>query len=223
MPAYTLDNSRGVTVAIINVGTTTGATFPIEIQGQGIAPYGTIYANSLYHLMENFANSIEPTNPVEGMDFYRTDKQLPHFYDGSGFVPYVTQSSSNSGLFDMLPTATGIDMTTTTIDDGGTPIPLFTAPNDGSAWIPTYLILVATTATAVTGPAHFNLQIAASEDVMEQATIANPATNVSHHYTIGGTTRFATGAETISLEKTIAAPATDLTMDAFLFGFNNRT
>jgi len=217
MPAYTLDNSRGTTVAVINVGTTTGATFPIEIQGQGIAPYGTIHATTLYHMLENFANTIEPVNPVEGMNFYRSDLQIPHFYDGSGFVPYLTRSSANSGQFEMLPTATGIDMTVT-----GT-TPLFTAPADGTTWLPSYLVLVSTTATAVTGPAHFNLQISAAEDVLEQTTIANPSTTNSHQYSIEGTTRFASGAETISLEVTIAAPATALVMNAFLFGFNNRT
>lgn len=217
MPAYNLDNSRGVTVAIINVGTTTGATFPIEIQGQGIGPYGTLYGETVYHIMENFANDIEPTNPVEGMDFYRTDLQLPHYYDGTGFVPYLTQGTGNSGLFTMLPSATGIDMTVAGVT------PLFTAPGDGTAWLPSYLVLVATTVTAIAGPAHFNLQIAAAEDVMEQNTIANPGLTTAHQYSIEGSTRFATGIESVSLEVTIAAPGTALVMNAFLFGFNNRT
>lgn len=217
MPAYTLDNSRGVTVAIINVGTTTGVTFPIEIQGQGIAPYGTLYADTVYHMLENFANTIEPTNPVEGMDFYRTDTQIPNFYDGAGFVPYLTRNSANAGIFDMLPTATGIDMTTTAT------IPLFTAPGDGSAWLPSYLVLVSTTVTAVAGPAHYNLQIGAAEDVLEQTTVANPGLTTAHQYSIEGSTRFATGIETISMEITIAAPATAWVTNAFLFGFNNRT
>lgn len=217
MPAYTLDNSRGVTVAIINVGTTTGSTFPIEIQGQGIAPYGTVYADTVYHMLENFANTIEPTNPVEGMDFYRTDTQIPHFYDGAAFVPYLTRNSANSGRFEMLPTATGIDMTTAAT------IPLFTAPGDGTAWLPSYLVLVSTDAVGVAGPAHVNLQIAASEDVLEQIPVSNAALNVAHQYSIEGTTRFATGVETISMEITIPAPATSLVMNAFLFGYNNRT
>lgn len=217
MPAYTLDNSRGVTVAIINVGTTTGATFPVEIQGQGIGPYGMIYADNIYHLMENFASPIEPTNPVEGMDFYRTDTQVPNYYDGTSFIPYLTRGTSNSGRFDMLPTATGIDMTTAQT------VPLFTAPGDGSSWLPNMLVLVSTDAMAVAGPAHVNLQISASEDVLEQTPVSNAALDVAHQYSIGGTTKFATGIETISMEITIPAPATALVMNAFLFGFNNRT
>lgn len=217
MPAISLTNTRGVTVAIINVGTTTGAAFPVEIQGQGIAPYGTIYGDSIYHLLENFANDSEPTNPVEGMNFYRSDLKLPHYYDGSAFVPYITRGTGNSGLLDMLPTATGIDMTAVATT------PLFTAPNDGTRWLPSYLVLVATSATAVAGPAHFNLQIAAAEDVLEQTPISNASLSTAHQYSIEGTTRYATGAETISLEVTIGAPATALVMNAFLFGFNDRT
>ena len=216
MPAYDLKNSRGVTVAIINVGTTTGAAFPIEIQGQGIAPYGTLYATTVYHLLENFANTIEPTNPVECQDFYRSDQQIPHFYNGSKFVPYLTQGNGATGLFEPLPSAVGIDLTTVATT------PIFTAPADGSSWLPSLLILVPTTVTAITGPAHFNLQIGAAEDVLEQSLVDNPATNSAHQYAIQGTTRYATGAETISLDVTIAAPGTALVVDAFLFGFNNQ-
>lgn len=218
MPAYDVKNSRGVTIAIIPVGNTTGATFPIELIGQGIAPYGTNRAENEYHLLENFANDTEPTNPVEGMDFYRTDLGIPHFYSGilTKFVPYLTQGNASAGLFNMLPSATGIDLTVV-----GTTA-LFTAPGDGTSWLPSFLLLLPTTATAVAGPAHFNLQIGAAEDVLEQSLVDNSATNVAHQYSIEGTTRYASGAETISLEVTIAAPATDLIVDAFLFGFNNQ-
>ncbi len=220
MPAYTLDNSRGTTVAIINVGTTTGSTFPIEIQGQGISPYGTLFSDTVFHLLENFANITEADlagKEVEGMNFYRSDLQVPHFYDGAGFVPYLTQGNANAGRFVMLPTATAMDMTVATTYD------LFTAPGDGTAWIPSYLVLVSTDVNAVAGPAHFNLQIAAAEDVFEQTIIANPGLTTAHQYSIEGSTRYAVGAETISLEVTIPAPATALVMNAFLFGFNNRT
>ncbi len=217
MPAYNLTNSRGVVVAIINVGTTTGVTFPVEIQGQGISPYGTLYGDTIYHLLENFANDIEPTNPVEGQNFYRTDLQVPHYHDGSDFVPYLTQGNANAGRFNMLPAATDIDFTSTGVVD------IFTAPNDGTSWLPSYLILVATDVDTVAGPAHFNLQISAAEDVLEQTTVANPGLTTAHQYSIEGSTRYAVGAETVSLEITIAAPATALVMNAFLFGFNNRT
>ena len=220
MPAYDIKNSRGVTVAIINIGTTTGATFPVELIGQGIAPYGTQTATNFYHLLENFANDMEPTNPVEGQDFYRTDLKIPHFYDGSKFVPYLTAGSGVGGGFTMLPTAVDIDFTVAAT------VPIFTAPNDGTTFHPTSLILLPKTVNAVTGFPQFNLGIAAAEDILENNVVANPSGTNHHYFNIQGTTRFASGAETINLEIAIAATGGGglaLTMDAFLFGFNKLT
>jgi hypothetical protein len=223
MPAYSLTNSRGVIIDTINVGTTTGVTYPIEIQGQGISPYGTIYADTLYHMLENFANDTEADlagKEVEGMNFYRTDLQLPHFYNGSKFVPYLTAGSAGTGLFSMLPTATGIDFTTPG------PVDIFMAPSDGSAWLPTLLVLVPTTTTGPFTPAQFNLQIktGVAEDILENVNLANPdAGTTAHQYNIQGTTRYATGAEIITLDIMIEdTTATDLLVDAYLFGFNNQ-
>jgi hypothetical protein len=217
MPAYDVKNSRNVTVAIINVGTVDNSS-PLTLLGQGVSPYGLSRAESDYHLMENFANTIEPVNPVEGMDFYRTDLQQPNFYNGTKFVPYLTLGSGAGGLFEMLPSATGIDFTVPGIT------PLFTAPGDGSAWLPTLLVLVPTTTTGPFNPAQFNLQIAAPEDVFENANLASPSAGTrAHQYNIQGTTRYATGVETISLDITIEdTTAVDLIVDAFLFGFNNQ-
>ena len=218
MPAYDIKNSRGVTVAIINVGTTTGATFPIEIQGQGISPYGTLYGETVYHLLENFAHNVEPTNPVEGMDFYREDLQIPHFYNGTKFIPYLTAGNSSSGGFNMLPTAQNIDFTTVQT------VPLFTAPNDGTNFHVTQMILIPQTVVDVTGFPQFNLNIAASEDVLENVIAPSPALDSHYTYNVQGKTRFATLAETINLDIVIAATgggSLDFTMDAYLFGYNN--
>ena len=143
MPAYNIINSQGNPVATINVGTTTGSTFPVELIGQGISLYGPQTATNFYHLLENFSNTSEPTNPVEGMDFYRSDLQIPHFYNGTKFVPYLTGSTTASGAFTMLPTAVDIDMTVASVID------IFTAPTDGSTFHPTSLIMIPKIVNAV--------------------------------------------------------------------------
>ena len=224
MPAYNIVNSRGVVVDIINVGTTSDSVapfFPITMIGQGISPYGENQANTDYHLLENFANDTEADlagKEVEGMNFYRTDLQLPHFYNGTKFVPYLTLGSGIGGLFQMLPTATGIDFTTPG------PVELFEAPGDGTSWLPTMLVLVPTLTTGPFTPAQFNLQIAVPEDVMENVNLANPsAGTAAHQYSIEGTTRYATGVEKIILDITIEdTTAVDLIVNAFIFGFNNQ-
>ena len=226
MPAYNILNSRGVLVSIINVGTTTGdvdtpGNQPIEMIGQGISPYGLFQNESNYHILENFARDTEPVNPAEGMDWYNSLLQQPNFHNGTKFVPYLTTSSAGGGLFAMLPTATGIDFTQAT----PVTIPIFTAPGDGSSWLPTMLILVPTSTTGPFNPAQFSLEIVAdSEDVLENVNLANPdAGTTAHQYNIGGTTRYASGIETISLKIAIEdTTAVDLTVNAFLFGFNNQ-
>ena len=214
MPAYDIKNTQGSTVAIINVGTTTGTTFPLELIGQGISLYGPQTATNFYQLLENFANSVEPTNPVEGMDFYRSDLKIPHFYNGTKFVPYLTGNTTASGAFTMLPTAQNIDMTV-----AGT-VDIFTAPNDGTSFHATSLMLVPTNVDTVSTPPQLGLEIDSSEDVLENVICANSSLDTHHFFNIQGTTRFASNSETIKLRITVPAVASDLTMDAFLFGFN---
>lgn len=214
MPAYDIKNTQGATVSIINVGTTTGNAFPVELIGQGISLYGPQTATNFYHLLENFADDIEPTNPVIGMDFYRTDLKIPHFYNGTKFVPYVTGSSTASGAFQMLPTAQNIDMTV-----AGT-VDIFTAPNDGTTFHATSLMLIPTFVDAVSIPPQLGLELDSAEDILENVVCASPTLSTHHFFNIQGTTRFASGSETIKLRITVPATASGLTMDAFLFGFN---
>lgn len=227
MPAYNVVNSRGNLVATINVGTTTGTNFPIELIGQGISLYGPIVAQTQYYLLENFASPLadQPSNPVEGMFWHNTDRKLPNFYDGIQFIELSTGTSSSAHAFDMLPTAVDIDFTTAGQVD------LFTAPATATlTHHPTGLILIPKVVddggTPPITPATFNLLVDASEDVMENSTVISPTTDRHGYFPIYGMTRFASATETIKLE--IVTPATgagaiQLTYDAVLFGFQRTT
>ena len=215
MPAYNIVNSRGAAVATINIATTTGNTFPIELIGQGISLYGPIIAQNQYFLLENFANSIQPSNPVEGMFWYDTIGTRPNVFDGTNFVPLITQSTSASSAFIMLPAASNLDFTTV----GSTPI--FTAPGTGVTFYPTSVLLIPTAVVDVSTPAQFNLGIGASEDVLENQLINNPATDRHVFHTMQGEVRSAANVDTINLEVSIAATGgggLDLRYDVLLFG-----
>ena len=218
---YTVLDSRGNAVATINPSTTTGNNFPIELLGEAITPYKQIISNTQFHLLENFANSLEPTNPVEGMFFYKviTDgtNGQPHFYNGTKFLPMMGAGSSYAGSFEMLVTATAIDFTSAATTS------LFTAPNDGTTFHPTGLLLIPNTLTAVVSPPNpqFNLQVAAPEDVFSTTTIIDPDPDKSAFFSIGGNRRFIKDAETLSIEITSAGTATTMTYDAVIFGFND--
>ena len=213
MPSYTITNTAGATVATIGVATTTGAAFPIELIGQGISLYGPIIAASQYRLLENFANSVSPANPVQGMFWFDTVRMIPNYYDGVQFIPLSGLTTNSAALFDMLPTAVNIDLTT------GATIPLFTDPNFGDQFHPTGILLNVVGTPGATGPALLNLLVSASEDVLENVSVSLQVVNQFSYFIIQGTTKSVTGGATLQLE--IISPATGgaLNVDSYVFGF----
>ena len=51
--------------------------------GRNYAGYGSIIANDFLHLLENFANSTAPNNPVQGQLWYDTSVSTLKVYDGT--------------------------------------------------------------------------------------------------------------------------------------------
>ena len=98
MPSYNVFNARGSLVTTIGVATTTGAAFPIELIGQGIALYGPIIAQNQYFILENFAKDTPPTNPVEGMFWYNSDPKKPNGSATSDFKGSISKTRSAGAL-----------------------------------------------------------------------------------------------------------------------------
>ena len=223
MPSYNVFNSRGSLVTTIGVATTTGASFPIELIGQGISLYGPIIAQNQYFLLENFAKDTAPTNPVEGMFWYNSDPKRPNYYDGTQFIELTGATSNASHAFIMDTTATDVDFTTTGSVD------IFTAPSTATiTHHPTGVILIPKLvddggAPPIT-PATFNLYIDSSEDVMENSVVIGHADNRHGYFPINGMTRFASAAEKVKLDIVIPATgagAIQLLYDVVLFGYQN--
>lgn len=214
MPTYIINNARGNNVANISVGTTTGANFPIELVGEGVSQYGPIIATNQYKLLENFANTTEPTNPVEGMIWHKVNS-VPRFYNGSSFIPFATGQNSSSVGVDMLATASNVDFTTT-----GT-VALFTNPGPGTKFHPTAIALFPVNVVDVNTNPVFNVFVSTAEDVMENQTIVGPNVNRSLFFSIEGATALVENTNTISLNVAIAATgggSLSLTYDAELYG-----
>ncbi len=225
MPAYNVFNSRGNLVTTIGVATTTGASFPVELIGQGISLYGPIIAQNEYFILENFANDSAPTHPVEGMFWYNSLAAVrrPNYYDGTNFIELSGAGSNANHAFNMLPTAVDVDFTTAGSVD------VFTAPSTaGVTHHPTGVMLLPKVVDdgglpPIT-PATFHVYIDSSEDVMENHNLVSHATNRHAYFPISGMTRFAAAAETVKIQ--IVTPATgagaiQLTYDVVLFGFQN--
>jgi len=74
-----------ITVADGTVNQQTSLSFP----GQTYAGYASLIAGNMLHLLENFANSSAPNNPVQGQLWYDTSSgnNILRVYDGSGNWP----------------------------------------------------------------------------------------------------------------------------------------
>ena len=213
MPAYNITNTAGVTVANINVASTTGTTYPIEMIGQGISLYGPIIAKNQYRMLENFALATPPINPVTGQFWYKSDTKLPHFFNGTQMVPLLTGTSSFAGQFTMLPAASTINMTV------AGPVAIFQAPGTAQRFHPTGIILLPVGAVGATSPAAFNLTVSVPEDVAENAIVSNMSTVTHSFFNIQGTTRFLSGSETLYFDISTPASGGALTVKAIVFGF----
>lgn len=77
-------NNQALTVDDNTTNQVTSLNFP----GRNTTGYGQAIGENFLHLLENFANTIEPTNPVKGQLWYNTNsnsKQL-NVYDGTQWV-----------------------------------------------------------------------------------------------------------------------------------------
>lgn len=220
MPAYNVFNSRGALVTTINVGTTTGASFPIELIGQGISLYGPIVAQNQWFIMENFAAPTEPLTPIEGMFWYDTDRGLPNYYNGTNFIELTSSTSNATHGFEMLPTATAVDFTMAGVTN------IFTAPSTATMSHHTTGVMLVPNVVNDGGfppitPATFNVYIDTSEDIMENHNVLGHAANRHGYFPVNGMARSAAAAETVKLEVLIPATGTGaitLTYNVYLFG-----
>jgi len=71
------DNKTPITVFDNTTSTDTSLTFP----GRNITNYGQIIAENFLNLLENFAGSISPNNPVEGQLWYDSQENILKIFD----------------------------------------------------------------------------------------------------------------------------------------------
>lgn len=93
--AYTDQANKGtITIEDSTINTETS----LKIPGRNTTAYGTAIAENFLHLLENFANNIEPDRPIEGQLWYDTSlgaEQLK-VYDGTNWVPAGGIKRANS-------------------------------------------------------------------------------------------------------------------------------
>ena len=86
--AYTInyaDTNKG-TISIED--STINQTTSLDIPGRNTTSYGSVIANSFLNLLENFANTSAPRNPIQGQLWYdsSTGVNTLKLYDGTGWI-----------------------------------------------------------------------------------------------------------------------------------------
>jgi hypothetical protein len=82
--SYRINHYNGSLIAVVNDGTVDN-TLDITLVGKNYAGYGTIQNDNFVYLLENFANTIPPANPISGQVWFDSGNKKLKFYDGSTF------------------------------------------------------------------------------------------------------------------------------------------
>ena len=83
--AYTITKTDGTTLGTITDGTINTSFTSLTLIGRNYANYGELIANDLVALVENFAYSTSPSNPLSGQLWWNTSDKRLRVYTGTEF------------------------------------------------------------------------------------------------------------------------------------------
>ena len=86
--AYTINYSDSNKGTISIEDSTINQQTSLDIPGRNTTSYGSVIAESFLHLLENFANTTAPRNPIQGQLWYDNSQGVDtlKLYDGTGWV-----------------------------------------------------------------------------------------------------------------------------------------
>jgi microcystin-dependent protein len=108
--AYVITNSRGQVIATLETGTENTSATSVILLGAGFPAYGLQQNENFVRILENFANSIAPDNPIPGQLWFNTSQNtlyqrtLINTWQAIATQDYV-QSQKTSPVFTGAPQA----------------------------------------------------------------------------------------------------------------------
>jgi hypothetical protein len=93
--SYTVNNTRGTTLTNLQPGTTT-TVGGVTLIGKNYTGYGEIIAEDFVKLLENQANSTNPSGSLEGQLWYDTGEKVLKVYDGTAWDRLFTTVSTSA-------------------------------------------------------------------------------------------------------------------------------
>ena len=108
--SYIINNSRGQIVAVVADGTTNSTATDLTLVGRAVTNFGEFQNENYVFLLENFADSVAPSQPILGQLWYNSSTdEISAYSTANVFValasqPYV-QDQKISPAFTGVPTA----------------------------------------------------------------------------------------------------------------------
>ena len=81
--SYIINNTRGQIVAVVADGTVNTTATDLYLVGRALTDYGTYENENYVYLLENFANSTAPLQPVLGQLWYNSETDVISTYSSS--------------------------------------------------------------------------------------------------------------------------------------------
>ena len=108
--SYIINNSRGQVIAVVADGTVNTTATDLSLVGRALTDYGTFENENYVFLLENFANSTAPLQPILGQLWYNSATDVISTYgSGNAWIPLATQEyvqlQKVSPAFTGIPTA----------------------------------------------------------------------------------------------------------------------
>ena len=107
----------------------------LTLVGKNVHNYGTYIAENFVHLLENYASTVAPINPVEGQVWYKSDEENYYYFNG---VEWKHMPGSTIKRFDLLDTAELSHVVTGILDEGNLVAVISTEEFDISVNDPNY-------------------------------------------------------------------------------------
>jgi hypothetical protein len=211
MSGYNIYLSNGSFLTTINLKTIDQQeSTSLILIGQGVPSYGTAIAQDYVWMLENFAKSSPPVNPLIGQQWFNSATGQMNVWTGSVWNNLVYSDGTASGLLGVLK---NVDFTISVTHV------LFTGTNPAQNYCPTKIILMPTGVFTATYPATINFSVSTAGDVIASTMLPLISAPQFVFLDVIEGARFISGAGgVLNLNITIAASGGASNYDVYVFG-----
>jgi len=94
--AYQINKTDGTIVATVADGQIDDRSTDITLIGKNYSGFGEIFNENLIKILENFADSNQPTHPIKGQIWFDSSESKLKVYNGVSFVPVSSATISST-------------------------------------------------------------------------------------------------------------------------------